>query len=190
MLRIVDGPDPLEQLIPWIDELARKWERFFTHDPQVPHPPERERAALERRLRELSRDEGRNTQDRFRLDQLLHRFSVYNQLWQRQLRDREEARTTVGSNLRSGRAASLSPNENSLSPVQPVEVNYGEVFTRFCRAQEKFGRKVSISLDRFRAALEQQRGQIEAKGGIVEGFDLVEEGDQVKVRARVRRRRS
>jgi len=175
-------PDLIAQLERWLVELARKWERFFAGDRQVPLPPERERAALERRLQELSRTEGRSASEKFRMEQLLHRFSTYSQLWQRMLRDKEEARV-------SGSAARRALNENPTPAVSQGGGAYEGVFSRYVDALKKVGKGVPVGFDRFSKALEEQRRQLESRGAIVEGFEVVEEGDNVRVRARVRRGR-
>ena len=175
-------PDLVGQLDHWLVELARKWERYFAGDRQVPLPPERERAALERRLQELSRGEGRTASDRFRMEQLLHRFATFSQLWQRQLRDREEARTKSGS-------ARRALNETPPPPVPEGGEEYREVFSGYVEALSRAGRGTPVAFDRFRETLDGQRHQLEARGAVVEGFEVVEEGGSVRVRARVRRGR-
>jgi hypothetical protein len=174
----------LGQVEPWIDELARKWERYFARDPKVPLPPERESSALERRLRELSRGDPPTAAERFRLEQLLHRFSLYNTLWRRQLRDREEAREGL-------RRAALSTQVNAEAPASvPLVDEYEGLFRRYRAELQKAGRALNVDAGRFREALEAQRQQLEAKGAVVEGFDVVSSNGQVKVLARVRRGRS
>jgi len=167
-----------------MDELSRKWERFFTRDPKVPLPPERERTALERRLREISRAEFRQTQEQFRLDQLMHRFATYNMLWQRQLREREEAR-------QAGRQAHAGETPNAVAPA-PVQGEGGDEFqtlhARYLEELQASGAKASVNFDRFRQTLETQKKMLEERGVTVEGFDVVREGVQVKLKARVRRR--
>src|SRR5512136_195266 len=96
----VSNGDLVGQLERRLEELARRWERFFARDRQVPTPPERERTELERQLRELSRSEGRTSAEQFRMEQLLHRFATFNQLWLRQMREREEARTGAAAAAR------------------------------------------------------------------------------------------
>ena len=176
----------VNQLHRWLDELSRKWERFFVHDPQVPLPPERERAALERQLREISRAEFRQTQEQFRLDQLMHRFATYNMLWQRQLREREEAR-------QAGRAAALASAANAPAPAA-VNVANGDEFlalhARYLEELQASGAKAAVNFERFRQTLETQKRLLEERGVTVEGFDVVREGAQVKLKARVRRRAS
>ena len=173
----------VNQLHRWLDELSRKWERYFVHDPKVPVPPERERAALERQLREISRSEFRQTHEQFRLDQLLHRFSTYNMLWQRQLREREEARQAG----RPGQAAATN------APVAAaVHATDGDEFqalhARYLKELQASGAQASINFERFRQTLETQKRMLEERGVTVEGFDVVRDGPKVKLQARVRRR--
>jgi predicted ribosome quality control (RQC) complex YloA/Tae2 family protein len=170
------------QLEGTLEDLARKWERFFAHDRHVPTPPEKEREALERRLREVSREEKRSAADQFRLEQLLHRFTTYNQLWQRLLREREEARKAASAMARAA-------NETGAAPVPDAGDEYRKVFSTYAAALSKTGKKASVDYARFRETLEQQRRQLEGRGSVVEGFEVVEEGTQVRVRARVRRGR-
>jgi len=175
-------PDVAAQLERWLTELARKWDRFFAGDRQVPVPPERERAALERRLQELSRTEGRTASERFRMEQLLHRFATYNQLWQRMLRDREEARIALGG-------ARRAPNEPEAGAVGEGGGEVERVFSRYVDALRKAGTGAPVAFDAFRHALDRQRQQIESRGATVEGFEVVEDAGSVRVRARVRRGR-
>ena len=172
------NPD-VGELERWLDDLARRWERYFARDPQVPRPPERERGALERRLRDLSREEVRSTVVQFRLEQLLHRFATYTALWQRQLREQEEART-------AGRARKAA-NEAPATAVSQEGDDYLALHERYVGALRASGSDASVNAERFRQVLEQQRQALEARGAVVEGFEVVTEGSQVKLRARVRR---
>jgi len=173
--------DVLTQLEHWLVELARKWERYVSRDPQVPLPPERERAALERRLREISRQEMRTVGERFRLEQLLHRFSMFNQLWIKQLRDREvgTARSEVG------RAA---PNARASLPVPPPRDECAALHAHYAELVGRTG-GTPLPLEQFRGALEAQRRSLEQQGAVVEGFDVAEMGGRVRIQARVRRGR-
>jgi len=178
----VSNGDLVGQLDRRLEELARKWERFFARDRQVPTPPERECTELERRLRELSRYEGRTSAEQFRMEQLLHRFATYNQLWQRMMREREEARAGAAGAVRP-------PNVPAPTPVGGESDEYQGVFTRYVDALKKSGKETPVGFENFRRTLEQQRCQLEERGSVVEGFEVVEDGAQVRVRARVRRGR-
>ena len=178
----MSAPDLVGELERWLVELARKWERFFAGDRQVSVPPERERAALERRLQELSRTEPPTAGERFRMEQLLHRFATHNQLWQRQLREREEARQGAA-------AVRRALNEPPPRPVAEAADEYRQAFARYLEALGGAGREAPVGFEAFRDALEQQRRQIESRGALVEGFEVVADGGNVRVRARVRRGR-
>jgi hypothetical protein len=182
MLAGVSSADLVTQLDRRLEELARRWERFFARDRHVPTPPERERSELERQLRELSRYEGRTSAEQFRMEQLLHRFATFNQLWQRQMREREEARSQAGG-------AAQPPNRPVSGPVGGVGDEYQSVFDRYVDALKRSGKTAGVGFEGFRQTLEQQRRQLEEKGSVVEGFEVVEDGPQVRVRARVRRGR-
>ena len=167
----------------WLDELARRWERYFGNDPKVPLPPERETAALDRLLKEQSRSESRSTADRFKLQQQLHRFATYRQLWQRQLRQRES--------FRGGARPAPEANEPAPAPVAAGEEDeIGRLHRRFTELSSALGAGRAVELEPFRKALDAQRRQLEEKGAQVEGFEVVEDEGRVKVRARMRRRRS
>ena len=181
------APNVLAELERWLTELARKYERYFAHDPKVPLPPERERSALDRRLKEISRGEPRTAAEQFKLESLLHRFATYTSLWQRQLRDREEARGIAARAAAEPVAPpATSPNTRAAASV-PDPVDYRSLFARYREALDRGGRSSGIVFERFKATLEQQRLAAEGRGAVVEGFDVVEEPSGVKLRARVRR---
>ena len=167
----------------WLLELVRRWERYFGNDPNVPLPPERETAALERRLKQVSGSEPRSTSEKFKLDQQLHRFATYQQLWKRQLRLRETApgpaRAAAGAN---------GPGSAPVAPGEGDEIE--RLHRQFTKLTAEAGGAGTVGLEQFRSSLEEQRRALEAKGAKVEGFEVVEEEGRVKVRARARRRRS
>jgi len=152
----------------------------MSNDPKVPIPPDRERAALARRLGELSRSEPVSASDRFRLEQLLHRFSTYNNLWMRQLRERETAAAKFGRQGANARPA---------APVGSPEDDLARLHARYVELLQATGRKGSVSVERFRQTLEGERGRLQQQGAEVEGFEVLQDGDAVRVRARLRRRR-
>lgn len=183
-------PQSLAQLERRLAHLIRRWERFVGNDPEVRLPPETERVALEQALREVSREEAYSAVERFRLEQLLHKFATYNGLWQRQLREREEARSRSGAATR--REAEAAVQDGNAGP--PASVSAGEADIRalhrqYLTALESSGSRAAIGFDRFKQALEGQRTALEGRGAVVEGFELAQEDGKIKVRARVRRGR-
>ncbi len=176
--------DVIRELERWLEDLTRRWERYFARDPKVPLPPERERAALERRLREASRQELRTTVEQFRLEQLLHRFATFNALWQRQLREREEARVAAAH------AGAATPDVPRSTTVDSSGDDYRRLHENYLAALQESGNQVAVNFERFRDTLHTQRRMLEERGAVVEGFEVVREGSQVKLKARVRRGRN
>jgi hypothetical protein len=187
ILHTMSETNVVAQLDRWITELARKYERFFAKDPKVPVPPERERDALERRLREMSRSEPRTVAEQFKQEQLLHRFSTYNQLWLRMLREKEEGAARAAATSAAAAAPSGRPNAAATANVPDSEGEYRRLYSSYRTALEQSGKPAGVAFERFRAALDQQRRSAEAQGATVEGFDVVKEASGVKLRARIRR---
>lgn len=183
------GSAPLAQLERRLEQLIRRWERFVRNDPEVRIPPEVERVALERSLRELSREEFRTAAEQFRMEQLLHRFATFNGLWQRLLREREEVRGRVAA-ARAAMAATPGGNAPTPASVSAEDAEVHTLHRQYLAALRSAGSQAAVSLEGFRTALERQRTTLEQRGAAVEGFDVVQEDGAVKVRARIRRGRS
>lgn len=165
---------PLDELEKKLELLARKWERYFAGDREVPIPPERERQDLSRQLREVSRQEGLPTAVRFRLDGLLHRFSAYNQLWDRQLRAKSEAR-------RAADAAAAA------SVQQTDEVD--RLFREYAEAMERAGKKPAWDREGLRRILDDHKRRLEEQGFEVQGFSVVAGSGGVSLKAKARRKK-
>ncbi len=165
---------PLDDLEKKLDLLARKWERYFAGDREVPIPPERERNALAHQLQVLSRQEGLPTAVRFRLDGLLHRFATYNQLWDRQLRAKVEARRA------SDALASASVNEGD---------EMDRLYREYVEASARAGTKPAFDREALRRLLEDQRRRLEQEGYEVTGFAVVTKESGVSLRAKARKKR-
>lgn len=165
---------PLDELEKKLELLARKWERYFAGDREVPIPPERERQALARQFQSVSRIEGLSTAVRFRLEGLLHRFSSYNQLWDRQLRAKLEAR-------RAADAAAAA----SVQQVDEVE----RLFREYAEAMERAGKKPAWDKEGLRRVLDDHRRRLEEQGFEVQGFSVVASSTGVALKAKARRKR-
>lgn len=165
---------PLDELELKLEVLARKWERYFAGDREVPIPPERERQALERQLKVVSRQEGLSTAVRFRLDGLLHRFSSYCQLWDRQLRAKTEAR-------RAADAAAAA----SVKRADEVD----RLFQEYVEAMARAGKKPAWDREGLRRILDEHRRRLEEQGFEVQGFSVVAGSGGVSLKAKARRKK-
>ncbi len=165
---------PLDDLEKKLELLARKWERYFTGDRDVPIPPERERQALAHQLQVISRMEGLPTAVRFRLEGLLHRFSTYSQLWDRQLRAKFEARRVADASA----AASVKSGDE-----------LDRLYRDYVEAMERAGKRPAWDREGLRRFLDGQKRRLEEQGFEVHGFSLVASGGGVTLKAKARKKK-
>jgi hypothetical protein len=164
-----------------LQKLIRDWERFFAGDLRVPPHGERERLA--RRLRLLAEDHEGSRAERFRLEQLQHRFMTYAANWERMLREQEEGR---GRSVAALRAAS-SPNGPAASSVD--EATDVDLYDRYVSAKREHGAEVAVDREAFEAQIERQRSKLRDKLGRDVEFDVVVEDGKVRLAARRKKAR-
>ncbi len=167
----------LDQLEASIQELRVDFERFFNGALLVPPISLREQVA--RRLKRLREKANPSYAEHFRLLQLEARFNAYTEQQNRRLREREEGRVLVGPP--PAEVPRYDPNEGvvvsrSLDP-EAVEALYAGLVKR--------GQVSRFDLETFRGYLQRQVEEIGSKTGCSEvRFRLVEDGGQVKLKAR------
>jgi hypothetical protein len=157
-------------------DLITKWERFFAGDLRVPPHADRERLA--RRLRLLAERPSKRSEERFRAEQLQHRFMTYAQNWERMLREREEGRAYGGRGLQTpGPDATTSASVEHSGRSTPL-------YERYVEARRALGEDVTVDRSAFEAQLASQRARLEQKLGHGVEFDVRVEGGKVKLAAR------
>jgi len=156
--------------------LIVEWERYFSGDRKVPPIGDRERFA--RRLGVLTGREARGA-EAFRREQLQHRFTSYSQMWERQLRQREEGRVAGGYIQGAPRSA---PNAEAAASVE----SGGDegLWNRYVIEKERLGQEVTMGREAFLEQLNRQREELEARFGCTVRFQVQVEGGRVKVAAR------
>ena len=164
-----------------LQALIRDWERFFAGDLRV--PPNDDSDRLGRRLRLLAEDAAGSRAERFRLEQLQHRFQAYLQNWERMLRDREEGRG------RGAGAASRAPaNAGASAPVDAQGAP--TLYDRYVAAKQALGLAVGVDREAFEAQLEAQRERLRPSLGDDVLFEVIVEDGKVRLAARANRARS
>src|SRR5262245_7145244 len=99
-----------------IKRLEAEYNMFFAG--RLPRLPWERKARVEALVRNFDRAEKRNTADRFRFQTLQARFVKFLELWERQLRDREEGgRRPKG--VRRGAAPPPVAPASSPAPPEP-----------------------------------------------------------------------
>lgn len=168
--------------------LIIRWDRFFAGDLKM--PPSREKEILRRRLRALAEDSGgAHSGDRFRLDQLQHRFMSYAMNWQRLLREREEGvrRFVPGQQEGVGPTVQPTPQEvktNTPPPASVDHVDTDDLFERWCSAKADIGHEVKINRQAFEAQINRQRQDIEKRMNSTVVMDVTVADGKVKLTAR------
>lgn len=161
-------------------KLILDWERFFCGDIRV--PPHADRDRLQRRLRMLAEQPSTRRAEQFRLEQLQHKFMTYYQLWERQLKEREEGRTASGG-YGTLRPASV-PATNAKPAASVGEEGSDALFEKYLAAKRRVGGDVNLDRTGFERQIERQRQEIESRLGRKVQFDVVVEGKKVKLAAR------
>ena len=95
-------------------ELQIEWEKFFSGLEK--RPPTDAKTKLERLIRNYAGIEIRNATQRFRYQTLTARYSTFNELWSKRLRQLEEGRVAGGPRRPAPVAASASPFDDAPPP--------------------------------------------------------------------------
>ena len=180
----MDLGDQITTLSRTLSELIKLWERFFAGDIRV--PPQNQRINLERRLRQLHDRPGvMRSSDRFRLEQLQHRFMTYSMNWERMLREREEGRGRSAAHLRAVSRASKPapppppPNAQRPAAVDPSGADL--LFNRYQAAKDKLGQKSGLGREAFKKQIAEQRKGLEKRLGRKVDFDVAVSDGRVKL---------
>lgn len=168
--------------------LIRDWERFFAGDLRV--PPHDDRDRLARRLRLLAESSAGSRADRYRLEQIQHRFMTYSQNWERMLREREEGRIRGGAPVRHPTAESPAPRPNVRQRSAVDDQGDGSLYDRWAAAKRSQGLEVGVDRATFEHQLAEQRTKIEAKLGNEVRFDVLIDDGKVRLAARAKKARA
>lgn len=171
-----------------LQSLIRDWERFFAGDLRV--PPHDDRDRLARRLRLLAESSAGSRVERYRLEQIQHRFMTYSQNWDRMLRDREEGRIRGGTPVGRPTSESPAPAPNVRRRRAVDEQGGDSLYDRWVAAKRSQGLEVGVDRATFELQLAEQRRKIEAKLGNEVRFDVLIDDGKVRLAARAKKARS
>ncbi len=167
-----------------MEKLIRDWERFFAGDLRV--PPKTERDRLARRLRLLAESPDGRPAERFRLEQLQHRFMSYSANWERMLREREEGRGRSIAAVRERASASVDP-PNAPDSISVDHREPTSLYDRYVAAKRDQGVEVAVDREAFDDEISAKRAKLEEKLGRNVRFDVLVEDGKVKLAARAKK---
>ncbi len=169
----------LNDLDRMIEQLKRDYEIFFAGG--IKRPPIDLRATTENSVRKFSSVKALNNAQRFRYNSLAARFNVYTELWNKQLRLKEEGKIPGMS-----APSSDSRHPRADSPGRSEEDKLKALFTRYAASKSATGGSAVLKYENFVQALAKQREQIlnQHQCKDVE-FYLAEEDGRTKLKARM-----
>jgi hypothetical protein len=109
--------EELKSLDTEIRRLKVQYDLYFAGN--APRPPTDQHNALGRAMRKLQGIEFRNMADRFLYNNVVNKFNTFQELWNKQLRAKEEGTRVHPLALRAAQRAALAENGGSAEPKAP-----------------------------------------------------------------------
>jgi len=180
----MDNPE-LEKDLDDIDlaivKLKRDYEIYFSGGAKL--PPLEAHRRLERDIRKISRITNLNYAQRFRYNNLSARFNSYVDLWNKQMRYREEGRTPSGGVIQLPEQHVKTTGRRAVdSEANKIQ----KLFNDYVQSRNQTGEPTSgISLEKFSDQLTKQKETIQSKYDCkdVDFYVAVEQG-KTKLKAK------
>ncbi len=168
-----------------LEQLRHHFDQFFLG--HIRRPPTTEQQQIARQLRkEVSQSQGWPTRNRFKIKQLMQRFTTYNTMWQRQLTAKENGTHRIDK-ARYKRKTSYEDHltQQYKRPVEETptapstSTDYQAILDAYLASRQKLGRPSRMTLDRLQKQLEDRIPEFKKKfGGEDVGFKVVvKDGD-------------
>ncbi len=172
-LKSEDINELLDELVKRIDRLKVLYEQYFLGIQRT--PPNQLHRELERRIRELTQANIRNTGVRFRFTTLSQKFAAYNTYWSRTLKQME-AGTYVRDVARVGREALRSGKE---VPEELLAKMPKAMRERILRDQEKMNDRARVLEEREQGLRESGKVRENKPGNVhqLDASDLLDDFD-------------
>lgn len=186
-----------------IRQLQIEWDKFFGGVERK--PPNDLKSRVEALIRRHANAEMRNNTERFRYMNLTARYNIFNELWSKKLRAREEGKPLGVHGLKAD-ILPPPPPPPANTPQKPAHVarapvSFGsdevrivraddpqavrELFTRFIEARQAAGETAAVKFDNFQKLIATQAGRIlSEKGASAVDFRLETKDGKVSLKAK------
>ena len=173
----------LDRLERMIETLRIRHEQYFVD--VVQQPPTKLRKETDRFVRELLKAPFKQSQHRFRLRSLIHRYETYATYWQRVYKQREEGtyhRDVFKMELRAKLAEDLA---NDAKNSNKKEKGMQQLFKSYESAIKKSGGSAAdLNYDAFRKSLINKAKQLKKQHGVKRlNYKIVVKNGKVSVKA-------
>lgn len=178
----------LDQLDSCLSELKVRYEQYFVGT--LPLPPDKQYAEVVTQIKRLRKAPFRNSEMKYRLKGLEHRFNTLNTYWKRVLREREEgtySRDLFKAALRE-RAAQEEAHATTIKGQ--AEKGLQNLFHSYKSAVEKqTGRKQDLDFELFRTSIVKRVKEFKEQHGTAARvtFKVVVKEGKVSVQASAKR---
>jgi hypothetical protein len=176
----------LDQLENSLNLLKREYEIFFSG--AVKQAPRESKKRLEKTIQRYTSMQGLSYAQRFRFNSLVARFNSYMDLWNKQMRYKEEGRTP------SGAIPLIPENNNNKLKTQPVtpagsngaEAKLEKIFEEYLKRREETGEgRPNLKFQDFCKIVSKQREAIVSKYRCKDvDFYVKIEGGHARLKAR------
>ena len=164
--------------------LKIEYEAYFNGG--KPRPPNEMAYGVEQAFKRCSNDPSKfNFAQRFRLNQLLQRYAVHNELWRKRLRDKEEGRQVFPAKRSSLEPFEEGPTQVVCSDPTREQEKVDQLLNALREAKRRVGESAEeIDLPRFQKFLSNKTSQLKEKLGCEKvQYSVVVEDGRVKFTA-------
>jgi hypothetical protein len=182
----------LDEMDQSFNQLKRDFEIYFAGATKL--PPLNQRDKLERSVRRMSANPNMNQATRFRYNTLAARFNTYLDLWNKQLKLKEEGKSPLRAGVFGGPTQKLGEEAYRTEPIAPAAAEpkpaqagpFQKIYNDYLSKRLETGEQnPRVSLESFEKTLAKQREAILQKHQCkdVEFYVSVEQG-RAKLKAR------
>ncbi len=155
----------IDRLEARLEELRVAYEQHFVDI--IPQAPEQMRKEVVRTIRQLLKAPFRNSQIRFRLKTVIHRYQTYSSYWERVLKEREEGRYVRDLFKTDMRERAQEEAKRDATQAGKAERGLKQLFSTYEEAIRKVGGSTdSLNFDSFKKNLLEKAKQMKEQHGV------------------------
>lgn len=182
----IDIVHELKVLAHMIKELKIDYEQFFLG--LMPHEPTKLHKELKKQIRKLRKAPFKKSRHRFRMLSLERRYHVYNDYWQRIMREKEAgtySKDVFKANMRERHA---KEDREALSERGQVRKGFENLLDSYKRAlEQQTGKKQQINAQKFQESIMKKAKAFQKQHGKKKlNFSVVVKDGKVSIKARAK----
>lgn len=155
----------IDRLEARLEELRVTYEQHFIDI--IPQAPDAMRKEVARTIRLLLKAPFKNSQTRFRLRTVIHRYQTYSSYWERILKEREEGRFVRDIFKVEMREKSLEEGKREQTNAGKAERGLKQLYSTYEEAIRKTGGSTdNLNFDSFRKNLIDKAKQMQSEHGV------------------------